>query len=644
MDETLPKSIRDDLIIFKNDTLKDIKQTEKTLLDKFKDVEFTIIQKIEGFDQQFLQFNKKMIEISSFIESLRDVTNNINSLTSFKTKSENTLIDLDIKLKSLDKDSHNSIFNIENILKSSVIYPGIFGTNAKFKTFHAFIDHILLYISQFRQFRDKITKEVNTNRTNAENSLDLLKIQLDSAIEKTQTLLNNEMTNRDEKIQSEFKLYDDKIRNLRMENAKSFEDVQDRIEHVRIKFNEKFDDINGKKDELFFKYNVLEGNCSQNTNDVKSLMEKNLKINKIINEINYKVENINKEIEDNINNNKKNKNNKLPSRMMSASQDFRKSRFKQHEGGLRNSFRNHVNMDQLRNNNDYKPNISKHNNTSQNNENNKITNGWGKSQSYKRFSLFNKNNMNMQYKTINTDSNISEINFFNKNNTLGNQKSNNDSKRTSFINLTDKSTYANLNSSNRFDKIKELKNLTLSLEGDGDDIISSLEQKNNNNNNNIYKNDNNNNINNINVLENTINKTVLKSKKKNSFISGFPRIITNQGERIIVCSHPVYHRDKFTNIINPNILSAYNNIQNIQRNKKGSNIKLNRNNNNQLNNIINESKELENNANIANKNKITNLNNNETSKENNFFKTSINPNNTVDKSKKEFKNNKAKNK
>ena len=642
MDETLPKSIRDDLIIFKNDTLKDIKQTEKTLLDKFKDVEFTIIQKIEGFDQQFLQFNKKMIEISSFIESLRDVTNNINSLTSFKTKSENTLIDLDIKLKSLDKDSHNSIFNIENILKSSVIYPGIFGTNAKFKTFHAFIDHILLYISQFRQFRDKITKEVNTNRTNAENSIDLLKIQLDSAIEKTQTLLNNEMTNRDEKIQSEFKLYDDKIRNLRMENAKSFEDVQDRIEHVRIKFNEKFDDINGKKDELFFKYNVLEGNCSQNTNDVKSLMEKNLKINKIINEINYKVENINKEIEDNINNNKKNKNNKLPSRMMSASQDFRKSRFKQHEGGLRNSFRNHVNMDQLRNNNDYKPNISKHNNTSQNNENNKITNGWGKSQSYKRFSLFNKNNMNMQYKTINTDSNISEINFFNKNNTLGNQKSNNDSKRTSFINLTDKSTYANLNSSNRFDKIKELKNLTLSLEGDGDDIISSLEQKNNNNN--IYKNDNNNNINNINVLENTINKTVLKSKKKNSFISGFPRIITNQGERIIVCSHPVYHRDKFTNIINPNILSAYNNIQNIQRNKKGSNIKLNRNNNNQLNNIINESKELENNANIANKNKITNLNNNETSKENNFFKTSINPNNTVDKSKKEFKNNKAKNK
>ena len=644
MDETLPKSIRDDLIIFKNDTLKDIKQTEKTLLDKFKDVEFTIIQKIEGFDQQFLQFNKKMIEISSFIESLRDVTNNINSLTSFKTKSENTLIDLDIKLKSLDKDSHNSIFNIENILKSSVIYPGIFGTNAKFKTFHAFIDHILLYISQFRQFRDKITKEVNTNRTNAENGLDLLKIQLDSAIEKTQTLLNNEMTNRDEKIQSEFKLYDDKIRNLRMENAKSFEDVQDRIEHVRIKFNEKFDDINGKKDELFFKYNVLEGNCSQNTNDVKSLMEKNLKINKIINEINYKVENINKEIEDNINNNKKNKNNKLPSRMMSASQDFRKSRFKQHEGGLRNSFRNHVNMDQLRNNNDYKPNISKHNNTSQNNENNKITNGWGKSQSYKRFSLFNKNNMNMQYKTINTDSNISEINFFNKNNTLGNQKSNNDSKRTSFINLTDKSTYANLNSSNRFDKIKELKNLTLSLEGDGGDIISSLEQKNNNNDNNIYKNDNNNNINNINVLENTINKTVLKSKKKNSFISGFPRIITNQGERIIVCSHPVYHRDKFTNIINPNILSAYNNIQNIQRNKKGSNIKLNRNNNNQLNNIINESKELENNANIANKNKITNLNNNETSKENNFFKTSINPNNTVDKSKKEFKNNKAKNK
>ena len=631
MDDTLSKNIRDDLIIFKNETLKDIKQTEKTLLDKYKEIEFTIMQKIDNFEQHFNKFNKKIIEMSSFIEGLRDVSNNINSLTSFKARSENTLIDLDIKLKALDKDSHNSIFNIENILKSSVVYPGVIGTTARFKTFHAFIDHILSYISQFKQFRDKIEKEVNTNRINAENSLSLLKVQLDATMDKTQAILNNEITYRDEQVKSELKLYDDKLRNFRMDNAKCFEDVRDDIEKIRIRFNDKFDDINGKKDELFFKYNVLEGICNQNTNDIKTLKDKDHKINNIINEINYKIENINKEIEDNNDNQKdngKNKNNSRSSlRMLSVRQDFRKSRFKQYEIGSRDS----IKKGSFKRDSNRSIESQKYNNDSQNNENIKIFNGWAKSQSYKRFSLFSKNNINMQNRTINTEINSSGPNFLNNNN-LGNKKGINDSKRSSIINLSDKSTYSNLNSKHKFDKTKQLKSLALNLEGEGNkEDILSLDQKININ----Y-------INNKNAIENNNNNNDLK-KKKNSFISGFPRIVTNQGERIIVCSHPVYHRDKFTNIVNTNILSAYKNIQNIQKNKKESKLKLNKNDNSPLNIIINEPTELEENNTNDKNNKIINVNyNNEIIKGNNFFKTSISPKFDGERNKKEI-NDKTKN-
>ncbi len=158
MEDNLYKNIRDDLILFKNETLRDIKEQEKILIEKYRNLEFTIIEKIENFDNKFLKFTNKMIEISSFIDSLKDVKNSINVLMQYKSKSENSLIDLDIKLKCLDKDCHDSLYNISNILKESVIYPGIIGSTSKFKTFHHFIDFVLNHISNINQFKHRIIK------------------------------------------------------------------------------------------------------------------------------------------------------------------------------------------------------------------------------------------------------------------------------------------------------------------------------------------------------------------------------------------------------------------------------------------------------------------------------------------------------
>ena len=56
-------------------------------------------------------------------------------------------------------------------------------------------------------------------------------------------------------------------------------------------------------------------------------------------------------------------------------------------------------------------------------------------------------------------------------------------------------------------------------------------------------------------------KNLINDPKGNNFLSGFPRIVTNQGERIIISSHPVYHRHKFTNSLNPNIYTLNKTIQ-----------------------------------------------------------------------------------
>ena len=138
MEESINKKIRDDLIIFKNDTLKDLKQTERTLIENYKNTASKVNERIENFKRQFTLFNDKIIEMTSFLDSLRNTTNDIKTLSDFKSKSEITLQELDFRLNILDKECHDSLFNISNILKNSVIYPGIIGNTAKFKTFHSF--------------------------------------------------------------------------------------------------------------------------------------------------------------------------------------------------------------------------------------------------------------------------------------------------------------------------------------------------------------------------------------------------------------------------------------------------------------------------------------------------------------------------
>ena len=123
-----------------------------------------------------------------------------------------------------------------------------------------------------------------------------------------------------------------------------------------------------------------------------------------------------------------------------------------------------------------------------------------------------------------------------------------------------------------------------------------------------------------------------KKYKKNKYISGFPRIITNQGERIIISSHPVYHRHKFTNNFNLNIFLTFKNNHNYILSKKGNNINLNIKKN--LNDTKNQRKDSDENSYFdLNNNNIFITSNNDDSFGNNFFKTLSSPNKMKSKNK-----------
>ena len=90
----------------------------------------------------------------------------------------------------------------------------------------------------------------------------------------------------------------------------------------------------------------------------------------------------------------------------------------------------------------------------------------------------------------------------------------------------------------------------------------------------------------------------------NKTYNGFPKIITNKGERVIIASRPVFHSKKFSNYINPNVLALNHSIQSLYGKKFKKNIKPK---NKNLKNIITNNKS---DLNINKKFFIKNQNNN----------------------------------
>ena len=566
IDDNLAKTVRDDLLIFKNETLKEIKLSEKSLLEKYRNTEFSVAEKIQNFEKQIKQFNDKIIEILAFIDSIKDAKNSIDTLLAYKTKSENSIFDLDLKLKSLDKDCHDSIYNISNILKDSVIYPGIIGSAAKFKNFHDLVDYILSYIAKSKQFNEKIQKDVTTNRIRQDNNIEKIKASYDDIASKAKALIVNEIISIEEKNNSFFKLYDEKFQNIRVDNEKYGISVKN-TEQLVNNFKAQMHDIENTKNELLVKFNDINEKSKQHNKEITTIKEKYHSLANYIKNMKFvKRENSQNDIKNDRNTDRENLLSILNNNdeISSSNKELIKIKLKKNESGLKAYISGKININQLQslqNKNNYKSieSFKKINNNYEQEEN--ITPYASKK--LKTTPVFKESDKLISERIENKSikRNIIATEYNSSNNTK-NSKQIIDFKIHK--NLAEKSSDTTLNSNQNVNRVKplsQLSNISLNVEGNKIFNIKPKEDKNPK-----FKNI----IDNVKkILENSENKnnnTINGSNynfnlKNNNYPPGFPKIVTNQGERIIISSHPVFHRHKFIKNENQNLLMLNKTIQ-----------------------------------------------------------------------------------
>ena len=276
-------SINSDLIFFKNEVLGDLKQIETKLTNRM-DVKNDETQSILLQLQNKLDLiNQKLFALSNYHTDNNQMKEKIESLFQFKPKVEDTFNIQEFKINSISKDLVQAINKYDRVIETNLIYPGIIGTsNARFTTFHNFIDYVLSNISQLTTFRDKIIGvDFRSYKNKLDSMIESLRKQADSIIDNNKIFTVSYVDNIEKGLKSHFKLYEQKLFDLKIENSKACKELESLTVNL-IKEMEKITkikreiDTSLEKNEQSFKYHyyLTENQLNQCQKDYHEMKRK----------------------------------------------------------------------------------------------------------------------------------------------------------------------------------------------------------------------------------------------------------------------------------------------------------------------------------------------------------------------------------
>ena len=232
-----------DLIYFKNQTLKDLKEIEANILSKVK-------AKTDQYESKFTQmetkiniYSTKITELSQSINSEKNNVEKIDKLYEFKSSSEYKTSKLETRLKEISENFSEEIHSMKKIINESINYPGVIGPKSKFNDFRSFIDYVIKSISSINVFKDKMSAfDIQSYKTNLDKIIKSYKTEFDRYMSSSKNLVSDTFVVFDNKVAALFKTFEDKL-----ENEKNL--LQKNIDEMNI-------NINSLKNELIYKIGI----------------------------------------------------------------------------------------------------------------------------------------------------------------------------------------------------------------------------------------------------------------------------------------------------------------------------------------------------------------------------------------------------
>ena len=214
-----PQTIKMDLLLFKNDVLREITQIEKGIIEKSKEATNILKDKITLFDNKVNFINEQITSMSKkMIDGVKQ-EEKINTLIFAREQLLDETTTNRIKISMLEKETRDSINRIDEILKQSVIYPSIIGIKGKFRNFHEFIDFLLAESNTNNNFRQKNIMDLSSYKLKIEKALQALGFKIESILSSCNSFTLRNVKEVQDKFDYLLGQYKDKLNDLRIENS-----------------------------------------------------------------------------------------------------------------------------------------------------------------------------------------------------------------------------------------------------------------------------------------------------------------------------------------------------------------------------------------------------------------------------------------
>ena len=243
-------SIKQDILFFKNDMLKDIRKLEEKLNLKMTNQNLMSSEQYNAFEKKMDSITTQITEINSLLVNNTNLTEKVNTLQIFKSRTEDSIFRVNARINTFQKEYRDYIDNVEILINNNLKYPGIIGKNSRFSNFRHFIDYILKYFKDFNDFKDEI-RNFNFNE---------FKKKIISDLNDFRFAINENYSNSILLIQRNVQDFDKRMDDLIKKNEKflkanesKFEELENKINNYLSEYQAKFtsleQNINEKYDE-----------------------------------------------------------------------------------------------------------------------------------------------------------------------------------------------------------------------------------------------------------------------------------------------------------------------------------------------------------------------------------------------------------
>ena len=213
------KGMKSDILMFKDETLKDIKEAQRKMSEKYHSLNIEVKEKLDKYELRINAYETKIMELSKLINTDKEIREKVDNLVEFKDKVSDTILTEKIRLDNFRNDLNSNVDRIDQILKDSVIYPGVIGGICRYKTFHELIDYVLTECSQNLTFREKSILDFKSYKTKLENIISSFNTQTTSLLNTTSEFTKTCVKECEERMKSIYNIYDDRLQDARIENA-----------------------------------------------------------------------------------------------------------------------------------------------------------------------------------------------------------------------------------------------------------------------------------------------------------------------------------------------------------------------------------------------------------------------------------------